>query len=90
MQVVEGDLVAFSITAAITLAFALGVVLTKRMFYSALMLAGTLIGVAVTFLLLNAEFLFVVQILVYVGAITTLLLFAVMFTEGGSTKEGES
>ena len=88
---VDGELVAFSLTAAWTLGAALGVVGSRKMFYSALYLAAALIGVAVLFLLLSAEFLFVVQILVYVGAITTLILFAIMFTEGGSTiEEGES
>lgn len=87
---VDADLVAFSIVATLTLIAALGVVAARKMFYSALFLAATLIGVAFTFLLLGAEFLFVVQILVYVGAITTLILFAIMFTEGGSTEEDEA
>lgn len=86
---VDADLVAFSIVATLTLAAAVGVVVTRKMFYSALMLAGTLVGVALMFLIMGAEFLFVVQILVYVGAITTLILFAIMFTEGGTTEEGD-
>lgn len=81
------DIIAFSVVAATTLAFAVGVVAARKLFYSALFLAGSLIGVALTFLLLGAEFLFVVQILVYVGAVTTLILFAIMFTEGGTTAE---
>lgn len=81
------DIIAFSVVAATTLAFAVGVVAARKLLYSALFLAGSLIGVALTFLLLGAEFLFVVQILVYVGAVTTLILFAIMFTEGGSTAE---
>ncbi len=81
------DIIAFSVVASTTLAFAVGVVAARKLFYAALFLAGSLIGVAMTFLLLGAEFLFVVQILVYVGAVTTLILFAIMFTEGGSTAE---
>lgn len=82
----DPDLIAFLALSAVVLGAALATVLTRRLFYSALFLAGTLVGVASLFLLLEAEFLFVVQILVYVGAIVTLILFAIMFT-GGSTQE---
>lgn len=82
----DADLVAFILVGALLVAAALATVLTRRLFYSALFLAATLVGVAVVFLLLQAEFLFVVQILVYVGAIVTLILFAIMFT-GGTTQE---
>lgn len=82
----DADLVGFIAVGLFTLASAVAVVTTHRLFYSALWLAATLVGVASLFLVLEAEFLFIVQILVYVGAIVTLLLFAIMFT-GGSTQE---
>lgn len=81
------DVIGFSIFAAILIVAALGVVLSRKLFHSALFLAASLVGVAVVFLTLQAEFLFVVQILVYVGAIVTLILFAIMFTHGSATEE---
>ena len=59
---------------------ALGVVLTRNLFHSALCLAVALLGVAGLYLYLAAEFLAVVQVLIYVGAILTLLVFSVMLT----------
>jgi len=54
---------------------------SKKLIYSALWLAGMLVSVAVLYLTLGAEFLAVVQILVYAGAVVTLILFAIMFTQ---------
>lgn len=82
----DADVIWFALLSLVVLGGALAVVFTRRLFYSALLLALTLVGVASIFLLLEAEFLFVVQILVYVGAIVTLILFAIMFTHG-STQE---
>ena len=59
---------------------ALGVALSNNVMYSAFALMGTLLGVAGTFVLLGADFLGVVQLLVYVGGILVLMLFAVMLT----------
>ena len=56
------------------------VVTSRNIFRSALALALVLFGVACLFLHLGAEFLAAVQIIVYVGAILTLILFAVMLT----------
>lgn len=61
---------------------ALMVVLTRNLFHSALALVGTLFGVAALYALLEAEFLAVSQVLVYVGAISTLITFAIMLTRG--------
>ena len=80
----DADLLAFSLVSAVLIVSALAVVTSKRLFHSALFLAGALFSVAAVFLTLNAEFLFVVQLLVYVGAIVTLILFAVMFTHGSA------
>ena len=59
---------------------ALGVVLLPNIFHAALCLVGTLIGIAILYLALQAEFIAVVQILLYVGAVMTLVIFAVMLT----------
>lgn len=72
--------VAFYCLAAFTVACALGVALSNNIMYSAFSLMGTLLGVAATFVFLGADFLGVVQLLVYVGGILVLTLFAVMLT----------
>jgi len=73
-------IVVFYALAALTVASGLGVVLTTNVVHSALALMGTLLGVASLFVLLGADFLGVVQLLVYVGGILVLTLFAVMLT----------
>ena len=64
----------------LSLAAALGVVLSKNIFHSALCLVATLLGIAALYLALQAEFIAVVQILLYVGAVMTLIIFAIMLT----------
>lgn len=86
----DADVIAFSVVSAVLLVTALATVVSKKLFHSALFLAAALMAVAVTFLTLAAEFLFVVQILVYVGAIVTLILFAIMFTHGSAKEEDQS
>jgi NADH:ubiquinone oxidoreductase subunit 6 (subunit J) len=71
-------------------ASALWAVLARNLFHSALGLVATLFGVAGIYFLLEAEFVGVSQILVYVGAIATLITFAIMLTRGmmfGSTAQ---
>ena len=85
----DPDALGFTLVAAFVLTAALATVMSKRLFRSALLLAGTMLGVAAVFLTLHQEFLFIVQVLVYVGAIVTLILFGIMFTHG-SAKEDEA
>jgi NADH-quinone oxidoreductase subunit J len=47
----------------------LGVVLSRQTIYSALSLVATIVMISVIFLLLNAQFLFAVQIIIYAGAV---------------------
>lgn len=61
---------------------ALFTVLAPNLFHSALGLVATLFGIAGVYVMLEAEFLAVSQILVYVGAISTLITFAIMLTRG--------
>ena len=68
----------FIVCAAIVLAGALGVVLARNPVHAALSLVGTLFGMAVLFLNLDAHFLAAVQIIVYAGAIVVLFLFVIM------------
>ena len=71
---------AFYVLAFFTILGAAGMVLTTNMVRSALWLVLGLGGVATIYLLLSADFLAIAQLLVYVGAIMVLMLFAVMLT----------
>ena len=57
---------------------ALGVVLLPNIVYSAFLLGGVFLSVAGLYLLLNASFVAAAQVLVYVGAVNVLILFAIM------------
>ena len=57
---------------------ALGVVLLPNVVYSAFLLGGVLLSMAGLYLLLNASFVAAAQVLVYVGAVNVLILFAIM------------
>lgn len=70
----------FIILSIITLGAALAVVTSKNLFHSALFLILSFVGVAGLYILLEAGFLAVVQIMVYVGAIAILIIFAIMLT----------
>ena len=72
--------VGFTALAALVLVGAVWVVTLPNLFRAALSLGLVLLGVAGLFILLEAEFLAFVQILVYVGAILTLVVFAIMLT----------
>lgn len=74
------DQIIFFIVAAGTLIAALRVVTTGNLVHAALWLIAALFGVAVIFAILHASFLAVVQVVVYIGAIAILFIFAVMLT----------
>ena len=75
-----GLAVTFWIMAVVTVAAALGVVFIRNVFRAALMLILCFIAVAGIYITLSADFLAAVQILVYVGAISVLIILAVMMT----------
>jgi NADH-quinone oxidoreductase subunit J len=72
--------VVFIVLGAVTLIGAVGVVTNRNLFYAALFLVLSFVGVAGLYILLEAEFLGMVQILVYVGAIAILIIFAIMLS----------
>ncbi|MBC8508384.1 MAG: NADH-quinone oxidoreductase subunit J [Anaerolineales bacterium] len=76
----SGVEIIFIIVAIVTLLAALFVVTTPNLVHAALWLILALFGVAATFVLLNATFLAVVQVVVYIGAIAVLMIFAIMLT----------
>lgn len=72
--------IVFWILSVMAIGGALGVVLVPDLFRAALLLIMVFIAVAGFFILLSAEFLAVVQVLIYVGAIAILIIFAIMLT----------
>ena len=70
----------FLIVGLVILGSALMVVTTRNLIHAAMWLIVTLFGVAVLYAILNASFLAVVQVVVYIGAIAILFIFAVMLT----------
>src|ERR687886_928746 len=76
-----GLIVAFVFLAAMTLISALGVVLSRNVVHSALFMSASFLGVAGFFVMLNAPALAAFQVLIYVGAVTVLILFGIMFTQ---------
>ena len=83
------ETIAFSMFAIITLSSALGVVLFKDPWHSALMLGISLLSVAVYYVMLAAEFVAMMQILVYVGGVLILITFAVMLTQRDASEIDE-
>lgn len=69
----------FFLLAFFAISGALGMIMFHQPVHSALSLILTIIAVAGLFALLNASFLFMVQIIVYAGAIITLFIFIIMF-----------
>jgi NADH-quinone oxidoreductase subunit J len=72
--------IVFLFVAAMTLSSAFMVVSTRKIMHAAMWLVLTLLGVAISFALLEARFFVVVQVIVYIGAIAILVIFAVMLT----------
>ena len=72
--------VVFWLLTVVAIGSALGVVLIRDLFRAALLLVAVFVAVGGYFVLLSAEFLAVVQVLIYAGAISVLIIFAVMLT----------
>ncbi len=86
MNLAEGvQLVALVILSVMMLAAALGVVLFENIVYSAFTLGGVFISIAGLYILLNADFVSAAQILIYVGAVNVLILFAIMLVNKTET-----
>jgi NADH-quinone oxidoreductase subunit J len=75
------ETVGFWAVAVVLLAASLAVVLTPNLFHAVLFLALALVATGLVFLLLDAAFLFGVQLLLYAGGVVTVLVFAIMLTE---------
>jgi NADH-quinone oxidoreductase subunit J len=79
--------IVFYIVAALIIFTALKMVLSTNLVHSALFMAATFMGIAVIYVLLNADYLAIVQVMVYVGAISILFVFGVMLTKRTDMKE---
>ena len=78
---------AFVVIAIITLAGALAAAILPRLIHAALSLVVAFVGVAAAFFLLGAEFVGLVQIFVYVGAVAVLIVFTILLTRREVTGE---
>lgn len=79
--------IAFFIIAIVLVGSSLAVVLARNIVHSALFLVAFFGAAAGIYVLLNAEFIAIVQVLIYAGAVTILVLFAIMLTQNsGSAK----
>jgi NADH-quinone oxidoreductase subunit J len=81
--------IVFLVTTAITLVSAVMVVATRKLLHAALWLVVVLFGIAILYAILQASFLAVVQVVVYIGAIAILFIFAVMLTRREMRDQGQ-
>ena len=79
--------VAFAIIAIFVLGFALAAATNPRLMHAALSFAAMFVAVAALFFLLGAEFVGLVQIFVYVGAVAVLIVFTILLTKRDEEKE---
>ncbi len=82
------DQIIFLACAILILVSAFMVVVTRNLIHAAIWLVAALFGIAILYALLNANFLAVVQVVVYIGAIAILFLFAVMLTRKEALERG--
>ena len=75
-----GTVVAFWILAAMTVGAALGVAAVRNLIHSVALLIVTFAGLAGLYITLSADFIAVVQVLIYIGAIVILIIFAIVLT----------
>ena len=79
MTLAEGvQIVSFGILAVMMIGTALGVVLLSNIVHSAFLLAGVFLSISGLYILLNGDFVAAAQVLIYVGAVNVLILFAIM------------
>lgn len=81
------ELFVYFAIAAVIVFLSVLTVYSKNIVHSALYLLGTFAGVAALYIFLNAPFIGVAQILVYIGAVGVLILFAVMLTRRSIMEE---
>src|SRR5208283_4753170 len=80
--------IVFYLLSALTVAGGLAAMLLKNTVHCALALTVAFAGLALLFLNLGAQFVGFAQILVYIGAVAILVVFAILLTRGSETPEG--
>ena len=85
-----GVIIAFYVLAAMTIGSAIAVVVVRNMIHAVVALIGTFAGVAGLYVTLSADFIAITQILIYIGAISILFLFAIVLTPASSRMNQES
>jgi NADH:ubiquinone oxidoreductase subunit 6 (subunit J) len=85
---IDLDMLTFLVVGCITLLSAVYVLRSREIIHSVMFLAMTFVGVACMYLLLNAEYVAIVQILIYAGAVTVLILFPIMLTKRRIMEKG--
>lgn len=85
-----GEPISFFILAAIAVATALGMLISRNAIYSALLLVLNFVTVAVLYLILGAPFIALSQVTVYAGSIMVLFLFVIMLLGAERLPEGEN
>lgn len=75
-----GEQIVFFVVATFTVLMGLGMVSVNSVFHAALFMVACFTGIAALFMTLGAGFLGIIQILIYVGAIAVLMIFAIMLT----------
>lgn len=85
-----GVVFAFYVLAALTLVSASCVALSRNLLHAVLFLILTFVGIAGFFVLLSADFIAMAQIIIYVGAIAVLILFAILLTPRADRDNGET
>src|SRR2546425_73964 len=81
----EGMTISFAILAVVTIASAIAAMTLRNLVHCALALVGTFAGLAAFYLQLEAQFVGFAQILVYVGAVAILIVFAILLTRNSDT-----
>jgi NADH:ubiquinone oxidoreductase subunit 6 (subunit J) len=85
-----GTIVAFWMLTVVTLGAALMVVIVRNLFHAVLSLILSFVGVAGLYITLSADFVAVAQVLIYAGAISVLILFAMMLTPRAARDNAET
>jgi len=85
-----GVIIAFYVLAAMTIGSAVSVVVVRNMIHAVMGLIGTFAGLAGLYVTLSADFIAITQILIYIGAISILFLFAIVLTPQASRNNQES
>lgn len=75
-----GQVISFWILAAVTVCAAIGVITIRNVFRAAMLLVACFVAIAGIYILLKTDFLAAIQILIYVGAISILIVLGIMLT----------